>query len=138
MAGDIVNDFFKHRKEVPPQLERRFRRVCLAIGGEFEGRAAQHRPGRFLHSQHQLVHGVGCRIQKPDDVPQRINGVCRHAADLDQFLGDARGLFGDHFTEQGDRAEIAAHFIVQVAGHAQTQAREPSFERQPHFISSDE
>src|SRR5882724_5488879 len=137
MPGDVVNDFFKHGKYVPPQLQRGFWRFLLTISDELERRAAQHRPGCFFHSQHELAHGVRRWIQEPDDVAQGINRVSGDSADFDEFLGKAGGLFGNHLTEEGDSAEIAANFIVQVARHTQAQAGEPSFEREPHFISGD-
>jgi len=57
-----------------------------------------------------------------------------------QFLGEAngRGLFGEHFTEERNRPQIAAHFIMQIARHAKAHPGEPPLDRQAHFIGGRE
>src|ERR1051326_4832157 len=69
VPDNIVQNLFKHWKNISAQFQRQPNLPTIAGSMELERDPAQHRLRGLLHSKRQFIDVVTRRIEKPDDVP---------------------------------------------------------------------
>ena len=128
MPGDVEQHLLVHQVEMAPTVhtEPFGERVRRAVEDMLD--VLEQGSRLVLHLRDQVFEPVVAGVDHPDDVPQILDHVPGQVRDLGELLALGRferGLIGDHLAHQGNRAELAADVVVQVAGDVHAQPLNP-------------
>ena len=117
MAHDIMEGFAEKQEQVAVGLLGQFGLPRRLVGGKMPIQGFQHDRTGFAQVLDGADPVVALWPEQPNDIAHGADGFRGDAVDALQFIGRAGPVFGQ-VGEHLDAAQVAAHFIVEVAGDA--------------------